>query len=479
MKIIWLAIVFLFFASFTYAGADWRFFSQPHSGFISSTEHAVSYDANASTTWGIVWGLDKTYIIGSLRGSQSDITSDIRITGLTPDTQYFYFINVNGSEYNYTHHSNFTTMPSTNTEFKFAIMQDIHEGDKLANNNWTNNILKFLSTQSIKFIIQGSDMMECISSNGCIVNMKNTTDRFFNFTNDIPLYGIPGNHDPATAPDGGGRFWKDYFIHNENGEDGIGSWQVGAENQTVHTFNFSYGCFISSNYYLNNSAGNVTQFQWINQTLKGCNDTSKSLKLIMSGKVEPPHLQEYLDLADDYNAWLIEGDIQSTGYNLSQRTLRLSAAGGNPHTTYWNTDDWSDYKATGHFAIWTVNSTIALVDIYNTSPEINLIHTVTLNLTSPIAPTSPASPSSDNSTLESDIVGPSIESILDVFAWFPLLVVVVIGGLLIMAILVIKNGGEIEGIDLMLLGKLAIIFTGALIIGVVVLLTLREIIAVS
>ncbi|KKN42274.1 hypothetical protein LCGC14_0714740 [marine sediment metagenome] len=353
---------------------NWTF--RPKNGFLNTSAQIITYQSDNPSNYSIEWGTTISY--GNFTSLNNSATFyDIILDSLSSDTTYFYQLIVNNSNVSLTWASNFTTMPSTNRDFKFCQLSDIHIG----NTNWEDStprlrrILNFCSSENVDFITFTGDTHEGTSFASSENNLNNFSKILSEEVPHIPFLATTGNHDPADGDGGNNVVWKRFWTNPTNGK---GNKTDGNHrdlgNETVWAFNYSYGCFVavSNNLNLSNKS---SQFNFINDSLQSCGTDNWFRVVLEHSPYNFTGNKNWMDWVDIYrntSALKYAGDFHSAGYNLSLNQLRASPIydqfdGFKQEMADY--DEWNN-NSKAFFSMTTVNASTARVEFYNDTPTI-------------------------------------------------------------------------------------------------------------
>lgn len=244
----------------------------PYLQMTSETAITIRWRTDVATDTKVNYGATSTSLTSSVSNSSATTEHEIRITGLTADTKYFYNIGTSTNVLEGTTKNYFTTAPASGTtrKMRFVALGDCGDGtsDQTA---VRDAYLQYIGTnQTDAWILLGDNAYR----NG--VDTEYQAKFFDVYKNDmlknISLFPAPGNHDYDATPDLKNHNIPYYsnFTMPTNGECG------GKVSGKEEYYSFNYGDvhFISLDSYGEESDGKVlsdtlgnAQVTWLKEDL--------------------------------------------------------------------------------------------------------------------------------------------------------------------------------------------------------------------
>lgn len=364
-------------------GTDLTWDYYPKTNFYNTTTQVISFRGSNVTNYTIEYG--ETVAYGTtINDSSSQTYHNAYLNDLSANTLYFYRVNITFGSNTSSYQSNFTTKKSGLQDFSFCQLSDIHVGAGSFSSNTEprfRSILQICKDQGVDFIVFTGDIIEGTSYPDYYNNYKNLSLILKEVVPEIPLYAVPGNHDWSNGVGGNHQAWQQFYIHPENDLD-VSGYAAILSNETIYAFNYSYGCFVGKQDYINVSVGSG-QFEYINDSLSNCDNSTQWFRAVFSHapyNASPMNesWNDYLTVYKEENALDYVGHFHGAGYNISMNTMRVSSIYEQwQPTDYFSWEEWYDVEQ-AHFSITSVNASVAQIDIYN---ETEVIHTVYWNNT--------------------------------------------------------------------------------------------------
>ncbi|MBS1772609.1 MAG: metallophosphoesterase family protein [Bacteroidetes bacterium] len=229
--------------------------------------------ARAKVDVGVVKG---TYTI-SVSDNNPSFDHFIRITGLNPDTKYYYRVGTSTTVLKEDSSCFFTTAPPDTVlrKIRIAVFGDCGRDDNNYQSGSLASYVKYLRSNNIK----ASDLMLLLGDNAYEKGLDNEYGtNFFDVYQDTLLknhilFPAPGNHDYANEPDRQVDHNIDYFTMFKT-PDSAQCGGVASYNKAYYSFNWGNIHFISLDSYGLEDAGTTrlydttgAQVQWIKQDL--------------------------------------------------------------------------------------------------------------------------------------------------------------------------------------------------------------------
>lgn len=225
----------------------------------------VSWETKSESIGTVYYGESPLSMIEGNTESMPTSIHHLNITGLNPDTLYFYEIKIEGQSFAT---GQFRTAPlDINTPFTFVMSSDTQQPVISAGGH--KRLAKTIENKNYSFLSLVGDYV----NDG---NSKSNWNNFFSiasiYTDTIPLAPVIGNHDMY----GGGTWWFQYFINNVNKT----STSRHPNGQFFYSFNWSSVHFIMCHFAYGRSVDFTQgQMDWLIQDLS--NSQSMPFRVMM------------------------------------------------------------------------------------------------------------------------------------------------------------------------------------------------------
>ena len=257
-----LFIIILPFALTFLFGSVGPWLDQPHENgpYLSwnsdpSTSIVISYETpqNVSTT--LYWGINTS--VSNIKSTTNQKIHAINLTSLLPNTNYYYKINSTEIDCHYMNkYYSFKTglNPSNPGAFRFAVYGD-NQLD-IFGRSVHQRIVDRVITHDPDFVINTGDIVS--------TSEETNWDRFFyevrNLASRKPYMISIGNHEQVEGanPDYGKHFRELFTFPN---------------NDVYYSFNYSNACFIALNISVDEHRINLTERNWLLNTLEKANNS--------------------------------------------------------------------------------------------------------------------------------------------------------------------------------------------------------------
>ncbi|MHA1340606.1 MAG: metallophosphoesterase [Promethearchaeota archaeon] len=183
---------------------------------------------NCSAT--VFYGTDPQIMNKSIAETTSPIYHIINISGLMPDTKYYYKIEINGNFYS---QGEFRTAPLGFTPFTFALTSDTQP--KLGE-GWHSVVAKKISNFNNSFVAMIGDMVE----DGYKFEWHDFFQRANAYLKNTPFVPVRGNHERPRDLDNDGDYeyyFEKYFVQSVDKIKNKNQYDI--YNQFYYSFNWS------------------------------------------------------------------------------------------------------------------------------------------------------------------------------------------------------------------------------------------------
>ncbi|MHA1270368.1 MAG: metallophosphoesterase [Candidatus Helarchaeota archaeon] len=306
------------------------------------TSMGISFETPVPCVATVYWGENDSLLETPQTESSARLLHKFNLTGLTPNTKYFYLINSTTINYDFMNklfYFNTSANASLNKPFKFTVLGDTRP------DHWGitqhSYIINRMIEQAPNFILNVGDMVMGPA-------YADEWDRFFYETYTCTQYGIPymvtmGNHEEHEGPGGmldKGRTYLQYMHYPGT--------------IFYYYFNYSNAAIISLNIA---DPKNITtsQIDWFNTTLYNLNKSNDIDWIIVSSHYPPYSSTENTPQIIDKIVPLIElyrVDLYISGHHhhyerliVNNLTYIVSGGGGAETDLYLEVSEWTVAKA--------------------------------------------------------------------------------------------------------------------------------------
>ncbi len=224
------------------------FLLYPYVMFANSTSETLRFETNVNTSFTIEYGLTPSYG-HSLDNNFFGVIHEINISGLLPNTLYYYKVtikNLDGQASSY--NSTFTTALNGGTpeSFVFIVLGDSRAdyGDGVDVNEFPILINHAVNNHNPRFIVMTGDVVTTTNNDYSQISQawKTFTDLIANISDHIPIFNALGNHEHVTASTPNALLrYRQIWMHPHNGDgespyfDEVTFWQEFGNSLLVFT----------------------------------------------------------------------------------------------------------------------------------------------------------------------------------------------------------------------------------------------------
>lgn len=245
----------------------------PYVMFVDSTTETIRFETSVESN--VTIDYSATMLYGqSVGNSTLDTMHEMNITGLIPNTLYYYNVTVESldgqtSSYN----STFTTAVSSGpseSNFVFVVLGDSRadSGDGVDTNEFQTLINHAVNDCNPRFIIMTGDVVTTSSNDYYTISQawETYTDRVTNISDHIPIFNSLGNHEHVTASTPNALLrYREIWMHPHNGDGESGYYD---EVTFWKEFGNSLFIFISTEEPSHLPRIQANQLTWLNNTLQ-------------------------------------------------------------------------------------------------------------------------------------------------------------------------------------------------------------------
>ncbi|MCW3984908.1 MAG: right-handed parallel beta-helix repeat-containing protein [Candidatus Bathyarchaeota archaeon] len=245
----------------------------PYVMFANSATETIRFETNVNANFTIDYGTTASYGHIVSRGTL-DIMHEINITGLLPNTLYYYNVTIKSPDgQTSSYDSTFTTAVDGGTSasnFVFAVLGDSRadSGDGVDTNEFPTLINHAVNNYNPRFIIMTGDVVTTSGNDYNTIKQawKTYTDQVVSISDHIPIFNALGNHEHVTASTPNALLrYQEIWMHPHNGDgesgyyDEVTFWQEFGNSLFIFTSTEepSFSPRIQSN-----------QLTWLNNTLR-------------------------------------------------------------------------------------------------------------------------------------------------------------------------------------------------------------------
>ena len=190
----------------------------------------IGWETAENTTGTVKWGLQRDNLTNTTVESGALQFHIINLTGLTPNTKYYYKIEIAGDVYT---SGEFQTAPSTFIPFRFGLSSDTQQK---FGPGWHSHTARIWNSKQYSFLALIGDFVE----DGEKYEWNDFFTQAGTYLDTIPLIPVRGNHDKPRDLDDDGTdeyYFAQYFPQTVDNETGKNSHDT--EKQFYYSFNWS------------------------------------------------------------------------------------------------------------------------------------------------------------------------------------------------------------------------------------------------
>ncbi|MHA1900521.1 MAG: fibronectin type III domain-containing protein, partial [Promethearchaeota archaeon] len=179
----------------------------------STDSITISWLTQQSVPTKLKWGISSSNMVEEIFNTSHSYIHHAQLTGLNPNTEYFYQISQPFSAFQEDKIFKFKTQPIVYRDFKFCIVGDMQPTDERTIQGG-KIVAQGLIAENPDFIVQLGD----ISSTGILLNdWHRVLQTIPSFAATIPFQSVVGNHDYGGD---GSKNYRDIFEYNYNSSKG-------------------------------------------------------------------------------------------------------------------------------------------------------------------------------------------------------------------------------------------------------------------
>ena len=241
--------------------------------FVNSATETIRFETNVNANFTIDYGTTTSYGHIVSRGTL-DIMHEINITGLLPNTLYYYNVTIKSPDgQTSSYDSTFTTAVDGGTSasnFVFAVLGDSRadSGDGVDTNEFPTLINHAVNNYNPRFIIMTGDVVTTSGNDYNTIKQawKTYTDQVVSISDHIPIFNVLGNHEHVTASTPNALLrYQEIWMHPHNGDGESGYYD---EVTFWQEFGNSLFIFISTEEPSFSPRIQSNQLTWLNNTLR-------------------------------------------------------------------------------------------------------------------------------------------------------------------------------------------------------------------
>ncbi|MBD3185438.1 hypothetical protein GF325_01310 [Candidatus Bathyarchaeota archaeon] len=190
----------------------------------------VAWETNANTTGTVHFGTDPLNLVNSSVESMAVKFHVVNLTGLAPDTKYYYRIDQDGTTYTT---GEFRTAPASQPEFTFGLFADTQQK---VGPGWHGHTAKEIANRNYSFVAMVGDFVE----DGEKFEWNDFFTKASTYLDTIPIVPVRGNHDKPRDLDDDGideYYFGNYFPQTVDSISGLNPHDTGE--QFYFSFNWS------------------------------------------------------------------------------------------------------------------------------------------------------------------------------------------------------------------------------------------------
>lgn len=246
-----------------------QYYLEPYVTFANPTTERVRFETIENVNFIVEYGTTLAYG-QSIGNSTFGTMHEINITGLQPNTLYYYKVTITDSngECNNNFSSTFKSATNENLSFTFVVLGDSRadSGEGVDTDQFPALIHGAVNNYNPRFIIFTGDVVTAGGNEYDAIRdaWKTYTDIMANISDHIPIFNAVGNHENIRNSDALLRY-REVWMHPQNGDG-----ESGYYDELAYWFEFGKSLFVFINTeepsYSPRIASN--QLIWLNNTLQ-------------------------------------------------------------------------------------------------------------------------------------------------------------------------------------------------------------------